>query len=104
MFISNQGCHSVVRRCAKKDQYPVQSLAVKIIAYKDPEYLFEILQEERVLSILNHKNIVKYDSFYLEKENKKAYIVCEYARGKPLAHFIQTKKQFDILTLRNLTQ
>lgn len=39
---TKKGCHSIVRRCCKKEDSPLQSFAVKIIAYKDPEYLFEV--------------------------------------------------------------
>ncbi|KAL4451121.1 hypothetical protein ABPG74_021443 [Tetrahymena malaccensis] len=99
-----EGCHSIVRRCQKKEDSPLQSFAVKIISYKDPEYLFEILQEERVLSLLSHKNIIKYDSFFLEKDKKKAYIVSEYALGKPLGYYIQNKRQFSIREIASIAK
>ncbi|EAR92963.2 Serine/Threonine kinase domain protein (macronuclear) [Tetrahymena thermophila SB210] len=99
-----EGCHSIVRRCQKKEDSPLQSFAVKIISYKDPEYLFEILQEERVLSLLSHKNIIKYDSFFLEKDKKKAYIVSEYAQGKPLGYYIQNKRQFSMREIASVAK
>jgi len=37
-----EGCHSIVRRCSKKSGTPLDIFAVKIIPYKDPEYLFEV--------------------------------------------------------------
>jgi len=43
-----EGCHSVVRRCSKKDGSPLQQFAVKIIGYKDPEYLFEVMRKKRL--------------------------------------------------------
>jgi len=59
-----EGCHSVVRRCSKKDGSPLQQFAVKIIGYKDPEYLFEVMRKKRLffLSFFGWEfNIIKKD-------------------------------------------
>lgn len=64
----------------------------------------QILQEERVLSLLNHRSIIKYDSFFLEKDKKKAYIVSEYAHGKTLNQHIQSKKVFTIKNVHSIAK
>ncbi len=46
------------------------------------------------MSDLNHKNIIKFEAFFLEKEKKKAYLVSEFFYGKTLTELFASNYKF----------
>ncbi|EAR83167.2 plant dual-specificity MAP kinase kinase family domain protein (macronuclear) [Tetrahymena thermophila SB210] len=78
-----EGGSSVVKQCRNKKSG--QLLVVKIIKYSDTERVFSIIQEGRILSGLNHPNIIKNHGFYIDTTKKTCYIIMEKAEGLTLS-------------------
>ena len=94
-----RGTFGTVYLChLKKDlrkQVVVKKLAMEIFNNNDR---IGALNETKVLSMLNHPNIIKYYESFLSSDEASMYIVMEYAPGGTLFDLIDQRRKLMALS------
>jgi serine/threonine protein kinase len=89
-----RGTFGTVYLChLKKDlrkQVVIKKLAMEVFNNSDK---ISALNETKVLSMLNHPNIIKYYDTFLSSDATSMYIVMEYAPGGTLFDLIEQRRK-----------
>jgi serine/threonine protein kinase len=67
-------------------------LVVKVFSTSDESVLASARNEAEILKKLNHPLVVKFQDYFEDTANRKAYIVMEKAGSQSLQEFIQKSK------------
>ena len=94
-----RGTFGTVYLCHLKNdlrkQVVVKKLAMEIFNNNDR---IGALNETKVLSMLNHPNIIKYYESFLSSDEASMYIVMEYAPGGTLFDLIEQRRKLMALS------
>ena len=89
-----RGTFGTVYLCYLKNdlrkQVVIKKLAVEVFNNSDR---ISTLNETKVLSMLNHPNIIKYYDSFLSSDATSMYIVMEYAPGGTLFDLIEQRRK-----------
>ncbi|KAL4502977.1 hypothetical protein ABPG72_014206 [Tetrahymena utriculariae] len=103
-----EGGNSVVKECFKKhvskDENQKAKYAVKIVKFSDTEQLFNIIEEQRIMNMLKHQNIVELTDFFIDKNKHQVQLVMEYCEGKSLTKHIKKRHIFTQEEVKYITR
>ncbi|EAS04526.2 Serine/Threonine kinase domain protein (macronuclear) [Tetrahymena thermophila SB210] len=103
-----EGGNSVVKECFIKhvnlDESQKAKYAVKIVKFSDTEQLFNIIEEQRIMNMLKHQNIVELIDFFIDKNKHSVQLVMEYCEGKSLTKLIQKRHPFSQEEVKYITR